>query len=236
VPLAIAERGTVRNADSPCCAPWARRGERWREVDAYGQVVGTGEVTGGEGYDVTACYELCLAPTSGARGVGLFASSEGEWRPSPSLQWTPTGVDRASLTAFVGGIEQLLGFPAADGASRSRPTPAPDARALYFQLRLTSSGEPEVRSFAVVGGPRAIVLAQRLPNGRWTAVYADHAPRYVFGEAFHPLAVFDMDGDGTPEVIYHFAFGDSYGDAVLHSVSGGDDWERVAIGVGGSTT
>jgi hypothetical protein len=83
----------VREAGDRCCAPWARTGARWRAVDASGQIAGEVRIAGGEGYDVTQCYELEFAATSGSLGVGLFVEASSGWRPPPPATWTPAAAE-----------------------------------------------------------------------------------------------------------------------------------------------
>ena len=85
-PLAIVRKGSIVEAGQHCCAPWARKGSHWFSIDSMGQIAGTFEVAGGEGYDVTQCYELSMKALQGNVGAGLYVNAGGSalWNLSRS--------------------------------------------------------------------------------------------------------------------------------------------------------
>jgi hypothetical protein len=81
-----------------------------------------------------------------------------------------------------------------------------------------------------------LIIARLDERGRWRVVYFDNqaAVRDLTAKGFRPLAVFDMDGDGRPEIVYHLDFGDSFSDVVLGSDNFGV-WRPLAESVHGAT-
>jgi hypothetical protein len=231
VPFFISARDRIESAPQACCAPWAVRGSRWRALGRYGEVVGTAEVVGGEGYDVTQCYELELKVVKGDAGVGIFASSGGDWRsPTRSARWEPTKDERASLLRMAGGLASLLDTPTWLHGTESWPMPLDD-RILPFQIQPDPDRGQRGGHFAAVGG-RVLIIA-RLDGGSWKLSYLDASIALAGGDGVRPLAAFDIDGDAIPELIYHWNAGDGWADVVLRLDDSG--WGEVAESVGGST-
>jgi hypothetical protein len=234
-PLAVVSKGKIASAGQACCAPWAKKGTRWKTLDAFGRVVGEAEITGGEGYDVTQCYELELSTRKGAPGVGLFVS--GDYAPPKSVEWTPTDVDRGALAKLISGVEvATVPTPPIPCSAKAGPLPLAK-RALFFTLPKLQDDDGKPSRWAVVGGP-VVTVARLQKDGRWVARYID-----AFGSdgclprAYEPRAVFDADGDGRPEIFLHQDFGDGFGDVVLGLDPLGFEgaWRTVAKGVHGST-
>lgn len=234
-PLAVVDGEGIRSATAACCAPWAQAGSRWGAVDAYGALVGEAEVVGGAGYDVTQCYELELEMRSGAAGVGVFVAADDGWQSPPSIAWAPSVGQRASLARTVAQIEGLLGAQAS-WAKHGPPMSPVEARTLYFEVpRHGEKGEVDgVERYAAVGGRALMVL--RMEGERWALSYLDQRfSRVGVNRAYRPLAAFDLDGDGMPEVLYHEDAGDGWSDVVIGREPGWDHWQRRAESVGGST-
>ena len=224
VPFLVTDRRGIQQMGQPCCRPWARAGSRWRAIDAYGAVVGHAVVNGGEYYDASECYELTLRVTSGSGGVGIFASEEGGWRPpGRSFRHQASPAEIADLERFVAQAEQLVVKP--EDPQGSEPLRPFRERTIFFEIR------NEEGYFAVVGGHALIVAART--NGRWVLRHVEPGSTRL---TYQPLAVFDLDADGVPEIIFHENAQDSWGDMLLRS-DGGDSgrWLRIAESVGGST-
>ena len=224
-PLAIVD-SEVREAGDRCCAPWARTGARWRAVDASGQIAGEVRIAGGEGYDVTQCYELEFAATSGSLGVGLFVEASSGWRPPPPATWTPGADERKRLARLVRSLEGAMipdpSYPC-PGLERGLPLAA---RTLYF-TRPSASGTRE--RWAVVGGAMLIV-ARLQAGGRWVATHTDTTASSICRTGtFQARAAFDMNGDGDPELVVHGDYLGSFGDHVLQA--DGDRWQLAATAV-----
>jgi hypothetical protein len=222
-PLAITDRNGLRTAGQPMCAPWSQLRSRWRAIDSYGQVVGHAELSARDRYDVTRCEEVAMTRVDGADGVGLFASQAGPWRPAATLAWTPDAAERASLARLVEGLQSMVD---ASGAPAAAPL-------LFF--RTPASASRPSAGHVVIGGD-VLVVATLEPGGRWRLDYFENAiaARGRARTSFRPLAVFDMDGDGWPEVVFHMSFGDSWSDVVLHSDSD-DAWRQAAESVHGAS-
>lgn len=223
------------------CAAWSRVGQTWTAVDRWGQVVRSSRLVSRDYYDATGCFETTFdaEPPHPARyddwrpgQVVLYA--RGGFRPSPSAEWSPTTTERAEHDRFLRAIAPLV---------LRAPTPAPaDAGAIFFRAREPRNGaigNPIVeRRFAVSGG-RALIVAERLDDGRWVALYLDATlgnARSTHETPYQPLAVFDMNGDGRPEVVFHDreGGGEFFGDAVL-SLDASNQWRVAARSRGGST-
>jgi hypothetical protein len=235
VPFFIAVGDDISPAGSACCAPWAARGSRWRAIGQYGEVTGVARVTGGEGYDVTQCYELDLAMVSGVSGVGLFASEKGNWKPpTQSARWEPTQHELDSLERMVGGLEALFEKPRWESQRESKPpkSSALRERMLSFAIGPAPERGDRVERFVAVGG-RALIIARLDDKEGWKLSHVDLSFALDAVESIFPLAAFDVDGDGVPEFIYHWNAGDSWADAILRFDDHG--WTLVAESVGGST-
>ena len=231
VPFFISARERIESAPAACCAPWAVRGSRWRTIDRYGEVVGTAQVVGGEGYDVTQCYELELDVVKGNAGIGIFASQSGDWRPAVrSARWEPSKEETEGLMRMVGGLVSLLDKPTWRPEGERWPPPFED-RILPFQIQPDADRDQRGGRFAAVGG-RVLIIA-RLDGATWKLSYLDASIAMAGGNGVRPLAAFDIDGDAIPELIYNWDAGDSWADVVLRLDSQG--WSEAAESVGGST-
>ena len=211
VPLLAAGHGTIKAPGDDACTTWAPRGTRWRAVDAWGQIVGRASIKEAGKVDraLDTCYYPVHQKTDGAEGV-LLASAEGPWQPGPSAEWKPSAAERERLKKFVAATASVLGVPPSDGRNIR-----------FFALKNDILGEQQ--RFAVVGG-RALLVARLGKDGRWTITWSDaqytRLHLRVSGpdgglDAYAPLAIFDMNGEGAPEVIYRWSSGADSGLGVL---------------------
>lgn len=241
-PLAITDRADgIWSAGQPCCAPWARRGARYRSLDAFGQVAGVVAVAGGEGYDVTACFELSLERLSGRDAGLVYASEDGDWLASPSAEWRPEAGDVSTHERFVGAVMQVavVDPDATRHFDRDEPLPPLAERTIFFRTEGAGpDGEGTSTDHYAVSGGRLLLVAWRSPDGRWVLVHmendltnVEHGPVL----AYRPVAVFDMDRDGLPEIVFHWDEGPGWGQVVLRSEQRGGPWRVVAESVGGAT-
>jgi hypothetical protein len=236
VPMAIVSDGRIASAGQACCAEWSRPGAEWRAIDRYGRVVGRARVAAAEGYDATQCYELTLRTAEGEEGAGVYVS--GGWTPPPSAEWPPTDAERASFFALAAHADAM--FEASGFVDESDRGPAPVAdRTLFFRAPGSERDESAPTRFAVAGGKALLVGALR-PDGRWATSHLDadmSLSGYAPADAYRPLAAFDMDGDGAPEIVFHESDGPSWADVVLamEPDDSGRPWSRVAESVGGAT-
>lgn len=234
-PLAVSDRGEVREAGEGCCEAWSRIGGRWRSVDAWGRVVGEAVVKHRSYYDFARCYDLELSVRRGRAGV-VYASASGSWRAPASAAWPPTAPERAALHRFAADLERLVVYGEA-----VLPVPPLRERLLTFRVPARKLGvesrtpPPNPTRFAVIGG-RYLAIAALTPGGRWVLVHLEHGLTSDRRQLlYRPLAVFDLDGDGLPEVVVHFSEGAFFGDEVLRLDPAFDRWQSVARSVMGST-
>lgn len=219
VPLAVtAHERFLDLRDNACCSLWARRGERWHALDAWGRVVGIAEVVDWSRNDITECNELTLRTVSGAPGVGMYASTD---VPSGrSFQWSPSDAERASFGQFMAHADEIF-RPLSNGTLQPWPT-----RARFF-FAPPKEGSSPIR-FALVGG--AVLLIARLDDG-WRLDHVSNQPP-GFAEEFVPVAVLDMDGDGSPEVVYRQEGGGMAEESVLRMNTRVPGWTPASMSVG----
>jgi len=226
-PLAVVKKGKIDDAGVACCAPWAVKGAHYKTLDAFGQIVGDADISGGEGYDVSQCYELDLTTKKGKAGVGLYV--DGSFSAPKSVAWTPSANEQAALVKTIANLEHALVATAPYDCS-SGPKLRPFAeRTLFFSFK----DDKETVQYAVVGGP-LLIVARLQSDGRWVACdFSSPSPDSCRLRAYEPRAVFDMNGDGSPELVVHEDLGDSFGDIVLGYAHGA--YREVAAAVSGST-
>jgi hypothetical protein len=225
-PFATIKKGKLESAGEACCAQWARRGAKYKTLDPYGQTVGDAEIDGGEGYDVTQCYELSFSVKKGKPGVGLYIDPD--FVAPKSAVWLPSDVEKSSLMKVVASLEHAM-VPSA-----SYPCDA-TAKALPFGERVLYFHADGAR-WAVAGGP-LLTIARMQDDGRWIVVDTQGSTNTCMQRAYQPRAVFDINGDGRPEIFFHSDFGDCFGDVAfgLDGLPGVAKWVEVAAAVHGST-
>ena len=84
--------------------------------------------------------------------------------------------------------------------------------------------------YAVSGG-RLLLIAWLSPEGKWVLTHMENDLtdfEYSPILAYRPVAVFDMDGDGVPEVIYQWTEGSGCAQVVLQRRSAHGAWCAVA--------
>ncbi|MBI2393665.1 MAG: hypothetical protein HYV09_29070 [Deltaproteobacteria bacterium] len=232
-PFAVVKSGVVDSAGEACCAQWARKGARFKTVDAFGAVVGEAEISGGEGYDVSQCYELTFKTTKGAGGVGLYL--DGGYKQPKSAAWTPTDAEKAALAKTIASLESVM-VPSPSYECKPSPARPLADRVLYFNTRDFDEMKSVPLRWAVVGGP-LLSFAQLQADGKWVARHVHHGSDGCHMRVFQPRAAFDVDGDGRAEVFVHEDYGDSFGDIMLSVDLQGFPikWMTVAAAVSGST-
>ncbi|NOU29614.1 MAG: hypothetical protein HOO96_17050 [Polyangiaceae bacterium] len=232
VPLAVVADGQIAEVSStkaqPCGAKrrWATVGSAWRAIDTWGQEAGTFTVSAKDDYDATGCAELSFAPKLPHDGRYVFVSADSVWRPSPSVAWQPTSAQWAQLRALGERPVRARGKSSPFSQCRELATDA-------LAFRVTRAGGA-VERYAVWGGRNAYVVA-RQERGAWSVVKTYRSkPADAFEVCFRPVAVFDMNGDGKPELVVRSSGGDGWQDFVLEESEGGA-WHDAAISRGGST-
>jgi hypothetical protein len=115
-------------------------------------------------------------------------------------------------------------------------------RTMFFQVsapagsswegRVDGSGKPisRPRHWVVAGGP-ILVVAYQGQNGHWKAASVK-APLGL-SDSYTPVAVFDMNGDGVPEIVYRSNDGPNFADRVLSLSPESLVWEDAAESPGG---
>ncbi len=118
-----------------------------------------------------------------------------------------------------------------------------EKRTLFFQFpapksaswegRVDGAGKPieRPRRWAVAGGP-ILVVAYLGDKGRWKAASVK-APLGL-ADSYTPIAVFDMNGDGIPEIVVRANDGPSFADKVLSLNPETMSWEEAAESPGGA--
>ncbi len=228
VPLAVVDRGRVgdvpTSAHAKCGArtPWKIVGSQWNAIDTWGQFAGTYRVSAKDDYDVTGCAELSFAPSLAHDGRFLFVSASSAFRPAPSVEWKTSAAESASLRAFTQSK-----FP-------SRPTPTFEQCAELATDTLAFRMPGSATGLAVFGGLGGYVVARG--GATWHSVTEEHLTPGSLPETrcFRPVAVFDMNGDGVPEIVMRFSGGDGWNEFVLSADARGA-WHVVAASNGGST-
>jgi hypothetical protein len=244
VPLAVVDGKAIRSVgkrgkDCGALNRWAKPKSRWKAVDAFGQITGTFEVAGSELYDVTQCNEVSFAPKGGKSGAGLFVSEDSAYKPGESVAYVPSIAEKKRFDRFLGTMESAF----VNHRPLGKPVPL-GKRTIFFQFAppkdpsgqqtLDGAGkaiQPPTR-WAVVGGP-ILVVAYLGDKGRWKA--ATVKMPLGLQDSYTPVGVFDMNGDGIPEIVYQSADGPSFGDAVLSLRPDTLVWEDAAESPGGAT-
>jgi hypothetical protein len=234
VPLAVVTGHAITTAVSSdergkTCgrrARWATVGSRWRAVDVWGKVLGTYAVDGRDHYDVTGCFELSFASAPPRDGSLLFVSEDSAWREPPSAEWAPRAEERAAFATVLARVE---GGQSQGALPTSLTEVGPDTR--FFDV--VSAGKTV---HMAVGGRCGGFLVGSFAAGAWTIVKEERAGTRSQRVCHRPLAVFDMTGDGVPEIVLRSIEGDGewWGDSIIQRAADGR-WREVAASPGGST-
>jgi hypothetical protein len=233
VPLAVVENGAIRsvgNRGKSCGAAsrWAKPGAVWRAVDAWGQVAGEFEVAGSELYDVTHCHEVYFTPRSGKEGAGLFVSDDSPWKPAPSVRWSPADAELKQLEHMTRAIEEAF----VDGKPFGKEEGFAE-RARFFEIPAPKDPDDKrATRWVVLGGP-VLVVAYQGDHQQWKV--SKVLTPLGLADSYPPVAVFDMNGDGLPEIVYHESDGPSFADNVLKFDPQDQSWTDVAESPGGAT-
>jgi hypothetical protein len=240
----------IESAPHRACGAWAHVGTAWAAVDRWGQIVRPSRLTERNYYDSTRCHEVgfdadARVPPGQSyndwRPGRVVLYARGGFHPRASLRWSPSAAERADHERFVVSLTSMfLANPgehvrSANGGNRgAAPLPFAD-RTLFFHF--TDPQSHAERRLAVSGGS-LLVVAERTAEGRWFVVHVDHRLSRTATNPmpYLPVAVFDMNDDGRPEIVYHDreSGGEFFGDAVL-SLDPMDEWHEAARSVGGST-
>jgi hypothetical protein len=243
VPLATVQGTAIRSVgkrgkECGSASRWANPHSRWHAVDAFGQTTGLFEVASSETFDVTACHEVSFSARSGKPGVGLFVSDDSGYTPGESAGYVPSVPEKKRFEKFLGLMESSW----VNQKPLGKLVPQ-EKRSLFFQFaapksptwdgRVDGAGKPieRPRRWAVAGGP-ILVVAYLGDKGRWRAANVK-APLGLH-DSYTPVAVFDMNGDGIPEIVVRENDGASFADKVLSLNPETMSWEEAAESPGGA--
>jgi hypothetical protein len=243
VPLAVVDGKHIqgvgkRGKDCGAANRWAKPKSRWHAVDAWGRITGTFAVKGAEAFDVTACREVAFETITGKPGAGLFVSDDSGYKPIESAAFTPSAVERKRFEGFLNQIEgtwvdhKPLG-KAVPWGQRTMFFEASLPRDPAWEGRVDGAGKPVERPkrWAVSGGP-VLTVAYLGQHGQWHASRV--LPPIGLADSYLPVAVFDMNGDGIPEIVYRTSDGPTFADAVLALDPHAMKWDEAAESPGGA--
>lgn len=225
-PLVVVRAGVISPCDKSCLRA-ARKGAHIRSVRIDGSISGDNRVTGLLRSSTEPSRELVLAAPTEAQ---LFVNDG--YRAHPAVKAGSLAAEGLrEIEAFVRPIDELV-------IDRSAPmigTVPPLPRRLTVFPFTTKGHESQ---YAVITGPSLAIAAQNA-NRQWVLQHLEQAtaPEGFYAEAFHLVAIVDMDGDGLPEIIAVKEIGESWWHLVLHYTSAGETgggWTVVAT-VPGST-
>ncbi|HEY1960424.1 MAG TPA: hypothetical protein VGH28_32660 [Polyangiaceae bacterium] len=227
VPLAVVRGGRIgdREIATRRCgssARWKTIGSRWTALDAWGQPIGTFTATAKDDYDVTGCAELAMAPSLANDLTHVLVSVDSAWRPSASAAWTPPAPKRATLAWIARSTIDDTGVTYVWEQCKSI-----SERTRFFHV-------PGRGDWAVATSNAGWLVARDDARG-WNVRSHDRVkPTRFASRCFRPVAIFDMNGDGVPEIVMRASGGDGWNDFVL-ALGPDDQWRVVSSSNGGST-
>jgi hypothetical protein len=239
VPLAIVDKegfhdvGT-RGKTCGSSKRWAKNGSHWQALDAWGQVTGQYEVGAADFYDVTACHELSLNAKTGTEGVGLFVSEDSRWSAPKSVAVTASEAQRKAFAKFAFTVEQSWVNAKVDEDGLL-------GRTRFFQIPSLDKKDGLPKNWAVSSGP-VLVVAYETEHGGWKLAevkkpfgFLEPMQKNPMPNAYRTVAVFDMNGDGVPEIVYRTSDEASYWDTVLKFDRASGTWSDAAASPGGAS-
>ena len=186
---------------------------------------------------MTACHEVSFSARSGKPGVGLFVSDDSGYTPGEPASYSPSVPEKKRFDRFLGAMESSWVNQTPLGklvplAKRTLFFQFPAPRNASWEGRVDGDGKPieRPRRWAVAGGP-ILVVAYLGDKGRWRAASVK-APLGL-ADSYTPVAVFDMNGDGIPEIVVRESDGASFADKVLSLNADTMSWEETAESPGG---
>ncbi len=179
-----------------------------------------------ERYDVTDCNELEFSGAPRSDHATLYVSSSSPWRPSPSREWAAPPAERNAFVALAKAKLAATPPPIPRGSSGSSVCPHGLPEALYFDAPVGGA----LIHHGVFGGPTGYVIATNDTHG-WRVITTMVKSAF---ECHRPVAVFDMNGDGAPEIVLRFDDAPSWNDYVLERTSAGAWWVAAESPVGGT--
>ena len=234
VPLATVQDGTIGPAVAPeargkSCGSkrrWGTPGTSWRVLDAWGQVKTSATVKVADFYDVTGCAEVYFAPNVEKNVGSVFVSADSAYVAPASAHWA---APRSARSSFQTVLERVTTGFSQDALPGTCAEITESTR--YFRYDDDRGVEQRL---AVGGGAGGYVIAE-LGVHSWKVAHTERATKKE-PVCYRPVAVFDMNGDGTPEIVMRFVefTGEWWGDLVLARNKAGK-WAQVAMSPGGSS-
>jgi hypothetical protein len=242
VPLATVQGKAIRSVGKrgkECGATgrWANPHSKWHAIDAWGQRAGVFEVTSSEAFDVTGCREVAFTARSGKPGAGLFVSDDSGYAPGASVADIASVPEKKRFERFLGALEGSF----VNQRPLGKLVPW-SKRTMFFRFdaprdksvegRVDGAGKPieRPRRWAVSGGP-ILVVGYLGEKGQWKA--ATVKTPLGLADSYQPVAVFDMNGDGIPEIVVRVTDGPTFADHVLSLDPATMTWSEAAESPGG---
>lgn len=225
-----------RNKSCGDAKRWSALGSQWRAVDGWGQVTGLATIDTADRYDRTKCNEVQFAPKFDRNTGGtLFVSAQAAWRPAAPARWQPSAAQSAAFAPLL--AEQLSDF---SQQQQKLPYRCAEGRDKVRYFKYSPAGSDEVAYGAIGGGMGGYVLAtlstDEAGKSSWKPVIA-RKPGPKRPICYRPISVFDMNGDGRPEIVLRFVElqdeDESWGDLLLSHHGGG--WQIHSMSPGSST-
>ena len=238
VPLAevregrLAEVGTKKR---PCGSKgrWAKASSRWHALDAWGRITGTLTVGGSDRADGSGCHQVRFSEGTGHDGLGVFVAAGSGYSAGASAEWKP----EADVAKRFDALHAAQEVAWVDGKI-DRSTEQARRRTLYFELPKQEGSvegaatQRRPTRWAVSGG-RVLLVGYVGANGTWKVGHV-LSPASK-DDAYEPLAILDMNGDGLPEIVVHEEAGGVYVDRVLSFDAGTMRWENAVASPGGAS-
>lgn len=236
VPLAEVRKGRlapVGSAKRPCGAKesWAKTRSRWHALDAWGRIAGTLVIGGSERYEGTGCHQVWFAEGAGHDGRGVLVAEGSGYTAGPSAEWKADAEQKRRFDRLYAAQEGAW----VDGRAGK---PSHERRTLFFELpaqEADAEDAPTQRRPArwAVSGGRVLLVGYVGATGAWKVGHV--LPPNGKANAYEPLAVLDMNGDGLPEIVVHEEAGGVFTDRVLSFDPASMRWETAVDGPGGAS-
>ena len=241
VPFSLVDKQTVHPAGEPCCRSWARKNSIWQAVDKWGKISGRLRLSDVDFYDVTNCVESQFELLSGNKGARLYFSGRG-YRGSSNFSWQPTPRQRRALHSLWSQtvIATLVSSRRRAADSDAFPEIEMDnakPQIMFFFTNGSGANKSVRRFWAVSGGPTMTIWW--LTESGWSLHsqlngFSDEAAQFPWHGFYRPLAVFDINGDGVPNIVVHEDQMNVFWRDILLGLTGGK-WQIIAGSTGGST-
>ncbi len=233
-PLVIATKdGLVEGAS--CCRSVSHRGLSLLALDAFGHPTGEARVDGGDPLPGRpGCFALETSITAGERGqlwveAPPKATLEDEL-PSPRGHRAPSVAASLSKEAAA-SLGDLVDAVTAEAVPQPEvPCPKQAEDRLPLSRRLLAFRGADGVTTAVVGGHLLVVAT--LGKRRWSVAHVEVAgAEQCAPRRYQPLAAFDMDGDGSIEIVARQDGSPTEGTLVLSRASSDGGRYRVVSSV-----